>query len=362
MYYIGIMSGTSLDGIDLVLTCFNDQPKLICSVLHPFPSTLKQQLLQLCQPGNNEIELLGPTEQQLAQCYAAGVAALLKQANITANSVAAIGCHGQTIRHRPDGQYPFSLQIGDMHTLAMLCQIPVIADFRRKDIAYGGQGAPLVPAFHRAVFQQAASRRAIVNIGGIANVTLLPADSDRPVTGFDTGPGNALLDNWVMHCHAKPYDENGSFCSQGQVLPKLLSAMLADPYFAKPAPKSTGREYFNLNWLLPFRPERFKAADVQRTLCRLTAQSIADSLHSSRLQQVYVCGGGVHNPVLMADLATLLPECTVSSTDALGVDADWVEAMAFAWLAWAYQHQVTGNLPEVTGASKACVLGVPYLP
>lgn len=360
MYYIGIMSGTSLDGIDLVLVSFTPQPTLISSLLHPFPAELKQQLRQLSQPGDNEIELLGPTEQQLAQCYAAGVSALLKRANYTASSVAAIGCHGQTIRHRPDGPYPFSLQIGDMHKLAMLCQIPVIADFRRKDIAYGGQGAPLVPAFHQAVFRQAVNHRAIVNIGGIANVTVLAAD--RPVTGFDTGPGNALMDNWVMHCQAKPYDENGEFCRQGQLIPEMLRAMLADPYFLKPAPKSTGREYFNLQWLQQFHPEHYKTADVQRTLCHLTAQSIADSLRDSKIQQVYVCGGGVHNPVLMADLASLLPECVVSSTDELGVDADWVEAMAFAWLAWAFQHQVTGNLPEVTGASKTCVLGVAYLP
>ncbi|SNY53386.1 anhydro-N-acetylmuramic acid kinase [Arsukibacterium tuosuense] len=360
MFYIGIMSGTSLDGIDLVLVSFTPQPKLISSLLHPFPTELKQQLQQLSQPGNNEIELLGPTEQQLAQCYAAGVAALLARANFTASSVAAIGCHGQTIRHRPDGPYPFSMQIGDMHKLAMLCQIPVIADFRRKDIAYGGQGAPLVPAFHQAVFQQAASHRAIVNIGGIANVTLLAAE--LPVMGFDTGPGNALMDNWVMHCQAKPYDENGEFCSQGQLIPEMLSAMLADPYFLKSAPKSTGREYFNLQWLQQFHPEHYKAADVQRTLCHLTAQSIADSLRGSKIQQVYVCGGGVHNPVLMADLASLLAESTVSSTNVLGVDADWVEAIAFAWLAWAFQHQITGNLPEVTGASKACVLGVAYLP
>ena len=360
MYYIGIMSGTSLDGIDLVLASFTPQPKLISSLLHPFPPALKQQLQQLSQPGNNEIELLGLTEQQLARCYAAGVKVLLAQAGLAASDIAAIGCHGQTIRHRPDAIFPFSYQIGDMHKLAMLCQIPVIADFRRKDIAYGGQGAPLVPAFHRAIFQQAAIRRAIVNIGGIANITLLLADS--PVTGFDTGPGNALLDNWIMHCQAKPYDDNGEFCSQGQLLPELLAKMLTDRYFARPAPKSTGREYFNLKWLQQFQPEQFNPADIQRTLCRLTAQTISDSLQHSQLQQVFVCGGGVHNSVLMADLALLLPGCAVSSTNELGVDADWLEAMAFAWLAWAFQHQINGNLPEVTGASKACVLGVAYLP
>ncbi|MBV2128285.1 anhydro-N-acetylmuramic acid kinase [Arsukibacterium indicum] len=360
MYYIGIMSGTSLDGIDLVLASFSPQPKLICSQLHPFPADLKQQLQQLCQCGDNEIELLGPTEQQLAYCYAEGVAALLAKAGIAASSVAVIGCHGQTIRHRPDSRYPFTMQIGDMHKLAMLCQIPVIADFRRKDMAYGGQGAPLVPAFHQAIFQKPSQQRAIVNIGGIANVTVLA--SNAQVTGFDTGPGNALLDNWIMLCHARPYDDNGWFSSQGQLLPELLSQLLADPYFFKPPPKSTGREYFNLQWLQQFQPEHYTAEDVQRTLCRLTAQSIADSLSKYKVEQLYVCGGGVHNPVLMQDLALLMPDCSVNQTNTLGVDADWVEAMAFAWLAWAYQHQVTGNLPEVTGASKACVLGVPYLP
>ncbi|HAW92605.1 MULTISPECIES: anhydro-N-acetylmuramic acid kinase [unclassified Arsukibacterium] len=360
MYYIGMMSGTSLDGIDLVLVSFSPQPRLISSLLYPFPPELKLQLQQLSQPGDNEIERLGLTEQQLANCYASGVKALLAQAGVAASTIAAIGCHGQTIRHRPDASFPFSYQIGDMHRLAMLCHIPVIADFRRKDIAYGGQGAPLVPAFHRAVFQHPNYQRAIVNIGGIANVSVLSAD--RPVTGFDTGPGNALLDNWVMQCRKKSYDNNGEFCSEGQLMPELLTAMLADPYFSKPAPKSTGREYFNLAWLQQFEPERFNPADVQRTLCRLTAQSISNSLQNKQLQQVFVCGGGVHNRVLMADLALLLPNCTLSSTQTLGVNPDWVEALAFAWLAWAYQHNVTGNLPEVTGASKACVLGVAYFP
>ncbi|WP_372625900.1 anhydro-N-acetylmuramic acid kinase [Arsukibacterium sp.] len=360
MYYIGMMSGTSLDGIDLVLVSFNPQPRLVSSLLYPFPSELKLQLQQLCQPGDNEIELLGLAEQQLAHCYASSVTALLAQAGIAASAIAAIGCHGQTIRHRPDAPFPFSYQIGDMHKLAMLCNIPVIADFRRKDIAYGGQGAPLVPAFHRAVFQDKEQQRAIVNIGGIANVSLL--SPDNAVTGFDTGPGNALLDNWVMRCRNKPYDNNGEFGNEGQLLPQLLLAMLADPYFARPAPKSTGREYFNLAWLQQFQPERFNPADVQRTLCRLTAQSIRDALQYQQPQQVFVCGGGVHNRVLMADLALLLPNCTLSSTSTLGVDPNWVEALAFAWLAWAYQHKVPGNLPEVTGASKACVLGVAFLP
>lgn len=360
MYYIGIMSGTSLDGIDLVLASFNPKPQLVCSLLYPFTTELKQQLQQLCQPGDDEIELLGLTEQQLAQCYANGVTALLKKAGVIASAINAIGCHGQTIRHRPDATLPFSYQIGDMHKLAMLCQIPVIADFRRKDIAYGGQGAPLVPAFHRAIFQHTDCHRVIVNIGGIANVTLLPATT--AVTGFDTGPGNALLDNWMMQCRDQPYDINGEFCSEGQLIPELLDAMLCDPYFSKSAPKSTGREYFNLAWLQQFKPERFNKADVQRTLCRLTAQSISNSVQHDKPQQLFVCGGGIHNRMLMADLILLLPDCTVSSTTTLGVDADWVEALAFAWLAWAYQNNVTGNLPEVTGATKACVLGVAFLP
>ncbi|MAD77350.1 MAG: anhydro-N-acetylmuramic acid kinase [Rheinheimera sp.] len=360
MYYIGMMSGTSLDGIDLVLVSFSPEPRLVCSLLHPFPTELKLQLQQLCQPGDNEIEQLGLAEQKLAHCYAASVKALLTKAGVAASAIAAIGCHGQTVRHRPDAPFPFSYQIGDMHKLAMLCQIPVIADFRRKDIAYGGQGAPLVPAFHRAVFQNPKQQRVIVNIGGIANVSLLPADDG--VTGFDTGPGNALLDNWVMRCRNQPYDNNGEFCSEGQLLPDLLTEMLADPYFSKAAPKSTGREYFNLAWLQQFQPERYNPADVQRTLCRLTAQSISDAVQHQQMQQVFVCGGGVHNQVLMADLASLLPNCTVSSTNTLGVDPDWVEALAFAWLAWAYQHNIPGNLPEVTGASKDCVLGVAFLP
>ncbi|WP_333608116.1 anhydro-N-acetylmuramic acid kinase [Arsukibacterium sp.] len=360
MLYMGIMSGTSLDGIDVVLADIG--PHAIssqASLLIPFSPALRQSLQQLSQPGNNEIELLGPTELQLAEAYAGAVAQLLQQAGVKASAITAIGCHGQTIRHRPDGQWPFSYQIGDMHKLAMLSQLPVIADFRRKDIAYGGQGAPLVPAFHRAVFHQPGKRRAIINIGGIANVTLLLPDNQ--VLGFDSGPGNALMDNWMQQINGQAYDQHGQFAASGQWQPALLQAMLQEPYFARPAPKSTGREVFNLNWLQQFSLSQLGAADVQRTLCRLTAQSIVDSLDAYQPEQLYICGGGVHNKQLMADLAEL-QSAPVLSTEELGIAPDWVEAMAFAWLAYAYEQQIPGNLPEVTGASKACVLGVKYLP
>lgn len=359
--YIGIMSGTSLDGIDLVLVdCSEPSPRLVHSVLYPFPAELKAELSALAQPTDNEIERMGPAELQLAQCYAAGVALLLRQANLNAADVQAIGCHGQTIRHRPTGPYPFSYQIGNMHQLAAETGIRVIADFRRKDMAYSGQGAPLVPAFHQAAFAKLGSNRAVVNIGGIANISVLKADGT--VLGFDTGPGNCLMDDWVQLHRQQAYDDHGTMAAAGTLQPELLQKMLEDPYFSQPAPKSTGREYFHLPWLQQQLAGEASAVDVQRTLCRLSAQSIADCIKPYQVSDVYVCGGGVHHPVLMQDLQQLLAPARVESTDAVGIAADWVEAIAFAWLAWAYDENQPGNIPAVTGARKACVLGIEYRP
>ncbi|MCH8537097.1 MAG: anhydro-N-acetylmuramic acid kinase [Alkalimonas sp.] len=359
--YIGIMSGTSLDGIDLVLVDFSETtPRLLQSVLHPFPLELKAELSALARPGANEIERMGPAEQQLALCYAAGVAALLQQAALKPEDIQAIGCHGQTIRHRPDGRYPFSYQIGNMHLLAAETGIRVIADFRRKDMAYGGQGAPLVPAFHQAVFARPATNRAVVNIGGIANISVLTADGI--VIGYDTGPGNCLMDDWVQLHRQQAYDADGGMASAGQLQPELLQKMLQDPYFSQTAPKSTGREYFHLAWLQQQLTGEESSVDVQRTLCRLTAQSIADCIRPYQVSDVYICGGGVHHPVLMQDLQQLLSPAQVVATDAAGVAADWVEAIAFAWLAWAFDQKLPGNVPAVTGARQPCVLGIEYPP
>jgi anhydro-N-acetylmuramic acid kinase len=366
--YIGIMSGTSLDGVDVVLVDFSPAyPNLIHSLCLPYPAELKAELALLAQPGTNEIERLGLVEADLAACYAHAVLLLLQQSGIDRSRILAIGCHGQTIRHRPNARQPFSYQIGDQHRLAMLTQIPVIADFRRKDIAYGGQGAPLVPAFHQAIFAAKAQGRCILNIGGIANITLLLPH--QPVQGFDTGPGNCLLDNWIERQQGKAYDANGSYAASGKLNADLLSLLLSEPYFHQNGPKSTGREYFQLDWLQQ-KLQHIQAAagempapaDVQRTLSRFTAGTIALAVSRFVVSEIYVCGGGAHNAVLIQDLAELLPHCRIETTASLGVHPDWVEAMAFAWLAYAYDTQIPGNVPEVTGASRPLVLGVRYTP
>ena len=366
--YIGIMSGTSLDGVDVVLVDFSPSyPNLIHSLCLPYPAELKAELAILAQPGANEIERLGLAEADLADCYAHAVQLLLQQSGIDRSRIRAIGCHGQTIRHRPNARQPFSYQIGDQHRLAMLTQIPVIADFRRKDIAYGGQGAPLVPAFHQAIFGAKTQGRCILNIGGIANITLLLPH--QPVQGFDTGPGNCLLDNWIELQQGKAYDANGAYAASGRLDAALLGVLLSDPYFSQIGPKSTGREYFQLTWLQQ-QLKQLQAvtgympapADVQRTLSRFTAGTIALAVSRFVVSEIYVCGGGAHNAMLLQDLAELLPQCQISTTASLGVHPDWVEAMAFAWLAYAYVEQIPGNVPAVTGASQALVLGVHYTP
>jgi len=362
------MSGTSLDGVDVVLVDFSPSyPNLIHSLCLPYPAELKAELAILAQPGANEIERLGLAEADLADCYAHAVQLLLQQSGIDRSRIRAIGCHGQTIRHRPNARQPFSYQIGDQHRLAMLTQIPVIADFRRKDIAYGGQGAPLVPAFHQAIFGAKTQGRCILNIGGIANITLLLPH--QPVQGFDTGPGNCLLDNWIELQQGKAYDANGAYAASGRLDAALLGVLLSDPYFSQIGPKSTGREYFQLTWLQQ-QLKQLQAvtgympapADVQRTLSRFTAGTIALAVSRFVVSEIYVCGGGAHNAMLLQDLAELLPQCQISTTASLGVHPDWVEAMAFAWLAYAYVEQIPGNVPAVTGASQALVLGVHYTP
>lgn len=355
------MSGTSLDGIDVALVDFaKPTPRLCASRLLPYPSDLRQDLAQLSQPGPNEIELMGVVEAKLASCYAAAVAELLQQHQLTADVICAIGCHGQTIRHRPNGEHAFTLQIGDMHRLSALTGIRVIGDFRRKDIAYGGQGAPLVPAFHHAIFA-AEHGRCILNIGGIANITLLVPHQD--IQGFDTGPGNCLLDNWVERHRGQTFDHAGQFAASGRLDAGLLASLFSDPYFRQTGPKSTGREYFQLQWLDEHLSGRtYEPADVQRTLSRFSAGTMALAISRFNVSEVFVCGGGAHNPVLLQDLAELLPSCRISTTSELGVDPNWVEAMAFAWLAYAYDQQLPGNVPAVTGARKACVLGVCYTP
>ena len=365
--FIGTLSGTSVDGVDAALVRFSTRPELVASYALKFPEDLRLELLALGTPGPEEIDRLGQADVRAGQLFAEAVNALLKKAGVAGAQVRAIGSHGQTIRHRPGVGHPFTLQIGDPNVIAARTGIPVVADFRRKDMALGGQGAPLVPAFHDAVFRQPGEDRVIVNIGGIANVTVLPGDRAKPVLGFDTGPGNTLLDGWARKALHQPMDRDGAFAASGRVQDGVLAALLADPYFRKAAPKSTGPEYFSSEWLqrnfaaLGDRPP----ADVQATLLALTAQSIANAITAlpglSR-PGVYVCGGGAHNGALMRALSELLPESKVATTDALGLPVDWIEAMAFAWLAKQRMDALPGNAPAVTGASRPAVLGGLWLP
>ncbi len=365
--FVGTLSGTSVDGIDAALVRFSPAPVLVASHSLKFPAELRKDLLALGVPGENEIDRLGQADARLGQLFAQAVNELLNQAAVPSTEVRAIGSHGQTIRHRPGMAPPFTLQIGDPNVIAALTGLPVVADFRRKDVALGGQGAPLVPAFHDAVFRKPGTDRVIVNIGGIANLSVLPGDASRPILGFDTGPGNTLLDGWSRRILNEPMDRDGAFAARGHARPSLLAAFLDDPYFQQPPPKSTGPEHFSADWLqrsLATAGE-LAPADVQATLLALTARSIAESIRQLpglHRPAIYVCGGGAHNGALMRALQDNLPGSTVAPTDALGLPVDWIEAMAFAWLARQRLQEKPGNCPLVTGASRPAVLGGLWLP
>lgn len=368
--YIGLMSGTSADGVDLALVTFNqNKPALKATYYRPYPKHLQQKITQLYISNDSEIELMGALDIELAQFFAQSINEFIERENLNAEDITAIGNHGQTIRHRPptsEQKYPFTLQIGCNDTLAALTQIRVIGQFRRKDMAYGGQGAPLVPAFHRAIFSDN-QPLFVVNIGGIANVTYLPQD-DNQIIGFDTGPGNALLDDWYQqHNHDKSYDEGGHWARTGQINQSLLNHWLTDQYFSLNAPKSTGREYFNAQWLAQtlnsYPNQIFSAEDIQATLVALTAQTITcDIKQIDTHGKVYLCGGGSHNTTLVEQITQALPGYQIIELSSLGYDADALEAMAFAWFAYAFDHSIPGNIPSVTGAKNAVVLGTQYLP
>ncbi|MEH6471602.1 MAG: anhydro-N-acetylmuramic acid kinase [Halopseudomonas sp.] len=365
-YYIGLMSGTSLDGIDAVIVNFKPQQiELLASCSQPIPTELKQTLLSLTQPGDNEIEQLGRADIQFSQLQAQIVNDLLQQSGLQPDQILAIGSHGQTIRHRPNGNTPFSLQIGDPNTLAELTGITVTADFRRRDLAAGGQGAPLVPAFHAQLFGSDRVDRVIVNIGGMANITLLPKDKSIQTIGYDTGPGNILIDSWIRRHQQLAYDSCGDWARQGQINKPLLEQLLQLEYFDQTPPKSTGREQFNLNWIeqqLTTQANPVGGVDVQATLTELTARSIADAIRQHDLDnpELYICGGGAHNDFLLERLQAQLGGTTIAKTDTLGLPADWVEACAFAWLAQRCLEGLPGNLPAVTGASGNRILGAIY--
>ena len=363
--YIGLMSGSSLDGIDAVLVSFESaQPHLLAHHSEPLDTQLVNELDALTRPGNEELTRTCRADVLLGECFAKAVIALLEKAAVSKQDIHAIGSHGQTLRHYPDSNTPSTLQIGDPNIIAERTGITTVADFRRRDMAAGGQGAPLVPAFHQAVLHDPAYNRIILNIGGIANITLLPANAETEISGFDTGPGNALLDAWIKHHRNESYDHDGKWAASGKVHPELLTALLGEPYFFQAPPKSTGRDLFNLEWLANCWPSvaELSAQDVQATLLELTAVSIADAIQQTMFEadQILVCGGGVHNTVLLQRLQALLQDQPVLSTSEAGLDPDWVEAMAFAWLAKQTLAHQAGNLPAVTGARHSVILGGIY--
>lgn len=354
------MSGTSLDGVDGVLIDFESgrAPRLKGHRHEPFVTALRDELMALNTPGNDEIDRAAAAAGGVALACSSVVSALLFDCGVSASEVTAIGAHGQTVRHRPDAG--FTVQLLDGALLAELARIDVVCDFRSRDVAAGGQGAPLAPGFHAAVFGDAGEARAVLNLGGIANLTLLVPG--QPVLGFDTGPANALLDAWCERHQGRAFDEDGAWAASGTPLPGLVDALLQEPFFALAPPKSTGRDLFHLDWLAPRLDPRWAAADVQASLAELTVESVALSLERQAVDigRLFVCGGGARNGHLMRRLAARLPGVPVTTTAALGVPVDQVEAAAFAWLAKRFVTRQPGNLPDVTGARGPRVLGALY--
>jgi anhydro-N-acetylmuramic acid kinase len=358
---LGLISGTSADGIDAALVRFAPKLEVVAARTSPYPDDLRQRIVALARSDAAiTLDDLGHLDVEIGACFADAALALLHAAGVTADAVSAIGSHGQTVCHRPTGSHPFTLQLGDPNVVAERTGIVTVADFRRADVAAGGQGAPLLPALHAAVLADAAMPRAILNLGGIANVTLLVPG--KPVLGFDTGPANCLMDAWSLRVRGTSRDEGGRWACSGRVDATLLECLLADPYFALPPPKSTGREYFNLDWLDARLSGNLAAEDVQATLLQLSAHSIASALgsHVPEVREVYACGGGVHNGALMDALRAAMPEAVIGTTTELGLDPDFVEAAGFAWLAHARLAGLPGNLPSVTGARGPRVLGAVY--
>lgn len=365
--YLGLMSGTSADAIDAVAVDFsNNTAALLGSHSKPLPPDIRAVIHRLAFTGPDEIDLLGQLDVQMGELFAATVHELIEKLGLSNQTLSAIGSHGQTLRHRPPGSlaHPFTLQVGDPNIIAEQTGITTVADFRRRDMAVGGQGAPLVPAFHQAAFQSTTVNRAIVNIGGIANITWLPTSGEA--TGFDTGPGNVLMDAWIWQHHKKTYDNAGAWAASGTSDERLLEALLQHPFLFQAPPKSTGREDFNPAWLdtclkqyqCVRRPE-----DVQATLLAFTARTITDQIKKVAKEgdiEVFLCGGGAYNDTLRQAIQGLMPRCPVATTAELGIAPEWIEATAFAWLARQTLNRESGNLCAVTGARKPVILGGVY--
>lgn len=360
--YIGVMSGTSLDGVDVVLAAIDENMVAQqASYCHPMPPDLRQAILAICQGQALTLSQLGQLDTRLGQLFAEAVLTLMRRESLEVDDITAIGCHGQTVWHEPQSAAPNTLQIGDNNQIVAATGITVVGDFRRRDMALGGQGAPLVPAFHQALIMDATERRMVLNIGGIANLSLLIPG--QPVRGFDTGPGNMLLDAWIWRNQGKAYDKDAQWARSGKVSHALLDALLREPWLALPPPKSTGRELFNLGWLeqhLRHFPG-IAAQDVQATLNEFTAVSIAQQVQlNDGCDRLLACGGGSRNPLLMARLAAHLAGTEVTMTDTIGINGDDMEALAFAWLAFRTLSGLPGNLPAVTGAREKSVIGAIY--
>jgi len=360
--YIGIMSGTSVDAADAVLVDFTENKlKLLAHFSLPWPDDVRAKILALAAGCSNEIDAFGDLDIVIAQHFAELTIKLLETTDFSPSDIRAIGSHGQTIRHRPNLTRPYTVQIGDPNTLAEKTGIAVACDFRRRDMAAGGQGAPLVPGFHQAIFASTQQTVVALNLGGIANISVM--NPDQPTRGYDTGPANMLLDAWCLKATGQQYDEDGQWAASGDIDHSLLNALLAHPYFQRTAPKSTGREEFGLSWLSTVLNEHLAvtANNIQATLCELTAISIANAINSEAPNgKLVLCGGGTFNSHLISRLQHYLPTWQICRSSELGIDPQWVEACAFAWLAKQLIDHQTGNVPAVTGAGHACVLGGIY--
>lgn len=360
--YVGLISGTSVDGVDCVLVDFSDSaPRIVSTYFQPSPSKLRDDVLKMCSGNPVSPADFGTLDNQIGTFFAEATNTLLELSGTSPSEVAALGSHGQTVWHQPNSEHPFSLQLGDPNRIAHDTGITTVADFRRMDMAAGGQGAPLAPLLHQHVFHCPNTDRAVVNIGGISNITCLPANESS--LAFDTGPGNVLMDYWINKHHGKRFDEDGLWAGTGEVNKLLLDRLLKEPYLALAHPKSTGRELFNGNWLEAVIEEfsEVPATDVQATLVEFTASSIVSAI--TKIMQpsaLYVCGGGAHNGVLMASLGNKLAGCNVTTTEALGIHPDWVEATAFAWMARETMAGRKINTGPFTGAKKAVILGGIY--
>ena len=355
--YIGVMSGTSLDGIDLALCEIDDTScKLIKAQEYPFDKPLKDEILNLIS-NSATLQQIGTVDIRLGHLYANAINNFIQTNNLDKNNIRAIGLHGQTLWHEPEGDFPFSMQLGDANTIVAKTGLKIVTDFRGMDIANGGQGAPFAPAFHQFLFGRLEGNIAVLNIGGMANITLLQEE----LKGWDTGCGNVLLDMWISQTQQKAYDKDGLFAKSGTLNAALLDAMLEDKYFEKEPPKSTGREYFNNTWLANYLPlfNTIAENDIQRTLLELTAKSIANDVNATQTNKLIVCGGGCKNTFLMQRL-NKLTRCEIIISDKLSVSSDYLEAMAFAWFAYKRVHEEIVALRSVTGANKDALLGAIY--